>query len=216
MGADEEGEYLFKIVVIGDSAVGKSNLLSRFARDEFDSNSKTTIGVEFQTQAVEVDGKEVKVQVWDTAGQERFRSVTSAYYRGAVGALIVYDVTRTPTFDSTKRWIEELNTHCDTATAKILVGNKCDLEEIRGVSVEQGKCLAEQEGLFFIETSALDSTNVVAAFDIVTREIYKNVCKRVACSHDYKPDLSANRLNLAALALANGAECKSKYACCST
>lgn len=104
--------------------------------------------------------------------------------------------------------------HCDTATARILVGNKCDLEEIRGVSVEQGKCLAEQEGLFFIETSALDSTNVVAAFDIVTREIYKNVCRKVDCSQDYKPDLSAHRINIAALALAN--ERKSKYACCST
>lgn len=97
-----------KIVLIGDSAVGKSNLLSRFARNEFDTNSKATIGVEFQTQAVEIDGKEVKAQIWDTAGQERFRAVTSAYYRGAVGALIVYDITRTTTFDSVKRWLDEL------------------------------------------------------------------------------------------------------------
>lgn len=110
--AQEEGrgeEYLFKIVLIGDSAVGKSNLLSRFARNEFDSNSKATIGVEFQTQVVEIDGKEVKAQVWDTAGQERFRAVTSAYYRGAVGALVVYDITRRSSFDSLKRWLEELS-----------------------------------------------------------------------------------------------------------
>lgn len=109
----EEGEggeeYLFKIVVIGDSAVGKSNLLSRFARDEFDLHSKATIGVEFQTQVVDIDGKEVKAQVWDTAGQERFRAVTSAYYRGAVGALIVYDISRRTTFESIKRWLGELN-----------------------------------------------------------------------------------------------------------
>lgn len=106
----EEGEeYLFKIVVVGDSAVGKSNLLSRFARDEFDHNSKATIGVEFQTQVVEVEGKEIKAQVWDTAGQERFRAVTSAYYRGAVGALIVYDISRRTTFESIKRWLDELN-----------------------------------------------------------------------------------------------------------
>lgn len=102
-------EYLFKIVVIGDSAVGKSNLLSRFARDEFDLHSKATIGVEFQTQVVDIDGKEVKAQVWDTAGQERFRAVTSAYYRGAVGALIVYDISRRTTFESIKRWLDELN-----------------------------------------------------------------------------------------------------------
>lgn len=110
---DENGEgcgeeYLLKIVLIGDSAVGKSNLLSRFARNEFEANSKATIGVEFQTQVVEIDGKEVKAQIWDTAGQERFRAVTSAYYRGAVGALVVYDITRRGTFDSVKRWIDEL------------------------------------------------------------------------------------------------------------
>nr|GFB18505.1 Ras-related protein RABA5b-like [Tanacetum cinerariifolium] len=109
-GSNNGGEeYLFKIVVIGDSAVGKSNLLSRFARDEFDAHSKATIGVEFQTQTVVLDGKEVKAQVWDTAGQERFRAVTSAYYRGAVGALIVYDITRKDTFASVKRWLAELN-----------------------------------------------------------------------------------------------------------
>ncbi|CAH9129375.1 unnamed protein product [Cuscuta epithymum] len=220
MGEEGGEEYLFKIVVIGDSAVGKSNLLLRFARDEFDGNSKATIGVEFQTQTVEVDGgKVVKVQLWDTAGQERFRSVTSAYYRGAAGALIVYDVTRTDTFESTRRWIQELNSHCDTAEVKILVGNKCDLEGIREVSMEQGKALAEEEGLFFIETSALDSTNVIAAFDIVTREIYNHhVSSRtnLFCSNSYKPQLSANRVSLAGIALSNGT-LKSKYmtTCCS-
>lgn len=197
--AEEGGreEYLFKIVVIGDSAVGKSNLLSRFARDEFDHNSKATIGVEFQTQVVEVDGKEVKAQVWDTAGQERFRAVTSAYYRGAVGALIVYDITRKTTFESVKRWLDELNTHCDTAVARMLVGNKCDLENIREVSVEEGKSLAEEEGLFFIETSALDSTNVRKAFEIVIREIYDKVSRKILNSDSYKAELSVNRVSLA-------------------
>ncbi|KAK3012943.1 hypothetical protein RJ639_008865 [Escallonia herrerae] len=103
-------EYLFKVVVIGDSAVGKSNLLSRYARDEFNPHSKATIGVEFQTQSMEIGGKEVRAQIWDTAGQERFRAVTSAYYRGAVGALIVYDISRSTTFDSIPRWLDELKT----------------------------------------------------------------------------------------------------------
>jgi len=109
-GSDDEGgeEYLFKIVIIGDSAVGKSNLLSRYARNEFNMHSKATIGVEFQTQCLEIDSKEVKAQIWDTAGQERFRAVTSAYYRGAVGALIVYDISRRTTFDSVGRWLDEL------------------------------------------------------------------------------------------------------------
>lgn len=110
MSDDERGEeYLFKIVIIGDSAVGKSNLLTRYARNEFNPNSKATIGVEFQTQSMVIDGKEVKAQIWDTAGQERFRAVTSAYYRGAVGALIVYDITRSSTFENVGRWLDELN-----------------------------------------------------------------------------------------------------------
>ena len=109
--SDDEGgeEYLFKIVIIGDSAVGKSNLLTRYARNEFNPNSKATIGVEFQTQSMVIDGKEVKAQIWDTAGQERFRAVTSAYYRGAVGALVVYDITRSSTFENVGRWLDELN-----------------------------------------------------------------------------------------------------------
>lgn len=111
--SDDEGgeEYLFKVVIIGDSAVGKSNLLSRYARNEFNPHSKATIGVEFQTQSLEIDSKEVKAQIWDTAGQERFRAVTSAYYRGAVGALIVYDISRRTTFDSVGRWLDELKSN---------------------------------------------------------------------------------------------------------
>ncbi len=105
---DQSEDYLFKVVLIGDSAVGKSNLLSRYARNEFNNNSKATIGVEFQTQSIEIEGKEVKAQIWDTAGQERFRAVTSAYYRGAVGALIVYDISRRGTFENVGRWLEEL------------------------------------------------------------------------------------------------------------
>jgi Ras-related protein Rab-11A len=118
MGDEPDGEaeeYLFKVVIIGDSAVGKSNLLSRYARNEFNPHSKATIGVEFQTQSMAIEGKEVKAQIWDTAGQERFRAVTSAYYRGAFGALLVYDITRRSTFDNVGRWLQELNSTCPDA-----------------------------------------------------------------------------------------------------
>ncbi|KAG5231939.1 ras-related protein [Salix suchowensis] len=217
MSSDEEGgeEYLFKIVIIGDSAVGKSNLLTRYARNEFNLHSKATIGVEFQTQSMEIDGKEVKAQIWDTAGQERFRAVTSAYYRGAVGALIVYDISRRTTFDSVGRWLDELKTHSDTTVARMLVGNKCDLENIRDVSVEEGKSLAEAEGLFFMETSALDSTNVKKAFEIVIREIYNNVSRKVLNSDTYKAELSLDRVTL----VNNGNDSKqaqSYFSCCSS
>ncbi|MBA0784412.1 hypothetical protein Gotri_006904 [Gossypium trilobum] len=210
---EEEGgeEYLFKIVLIGDSAVGKSNLLSRFSRNEFDNNSKATIGVEFQTQVVEIDGKEIKAQIWDTAGQERFRAVTSAYYRGAVGALIVYDITRRSSFDSIKRWLDELSTHCDTTVARMVVGNKCDLENVRDVSVEEGKSLVEEEDLFFMETSALESTNVQTAFEVVIRKIYNNVSRKALNSEAYKAELSVNRVTL----VKDGANTsKEGFSCC--
>ncbi|KAJ6793841.1 ras-related protein RABA5a [Iris pallida] len=179
-------DYLFKIVLIGDSAVGKSNLLARFARDEFYSNSKSTIGVEFQTQKMDIDGKEVKAQIWDTAGQERFRAVTSAYYRGAVGALVVYDISRRPTFDSIGRWLNELHTHSDMNVVTILVGNKKDLEDCREVSTAEGQALAEAQGLFFMETSALDSSNVAAAFETVVKEIYDILSRKVFRSQEVK------------------------------
>ncbi|CAN8318184.1 unnamed protein product [Cochlearia groenlandica] len=211
--SDDEGgeEYLFKIVIIGDSAVGKSNLLTRYARNEFNPNSKATIGVEFQTQSMVIDGKEVKAQIWDTAGQERFRAVTSAYYRGAVGALVVYDITRSSTFENVGRWLDELNTHSDTTVAKMLIGNKCDLESIRAVSVEEGKSLAESEGLFFMETSALDSTNVKTAFEMVIREIYSNISRKQLNSDSYKEELTVNRVSL----VKNDNDEKKTFSCCS-
>lgn len=209
---DEEGgeEYLFKVVIIGDSAVGKSNLLSRYSRNEFNMNSKATIGVEFQTQSMEIDGKEVKAQIWDTAGQERFRAVTSAYYRGAVGALIVYDITRRTTFDSVARWLDELNTHSDTTMARILIGNKLDLQNIRAVSVEEGKNLAEAEEMFFMETSALDSRNVKAAFEMIIQDIYNKVSRKVLNSDSHKTEVSMNRVSLI-----NNENEGSKKSCCS-
>ncbi|CAN1177059.1 Ras-related protein RABA5a [Linum perenne] len=179
---DKADDYLFKIVLIGDSAVGKSNLLARFARDEFYPNSKSTIGVEFQTQKMDINGKEVKAQIWDTAGQERFRAVTSAYYRGAVGALVVYDISRRQTFESVGRWLNELQTHSDMNVVTILVGNKSDLKDAREVPTSEGKALAEAQGLFFMETSALDSSNVASAFETVVKEIY-NILSRKVISH---------------------------------
>ncbi|KAI3745414.1 hypothetical protein L1987_58526 [Smallanthus sonchifolius] len=189
---DSGDDYLFKIVLIGDSAVGKSNLLARFARDEFYPNSKSTIGVEFQTQKIEIKGKEIKAQIWDTAGQERFRAVTSAYYRGAVGALLVYDISRRQTFQSIGRWLNELHTHSDMNVVSILVGNKSDLKDAREVSTEEGKLLAESEGLFFMETSALDSSNVTAAFETVVKEIYNILSRKVMESQKHEPSLSGN------------------------
>ncbi|KAL8160796.1 hypothetical protein V2J09_012285 [Rumex salicifolius] len=211
-------DYLFKIVLVGDSAVGKSNLLARFARDEFYPNSKSTIGVEFQTQKMKIDGKEIKAQIWDTAGQERFRAVTSAYYRGAVGALLVYDVSRQQTFDSIGRWLNELQTHSDMNVVTILVGNKSDLNDVREVSTADGKALAEAQGLCFIETSALDSSNVNAAFQTVVKEIYDILSRKVMQSQELKKDKSASLSNGKMVVLQQGQDGQQepkKGGCCS-
>merc|ERR1711931_612154 len=140
MGAKEdEYDYLFKVVLIGDSGVGKSNLLSRFTRNEFNLESKSTIGVEFATRSIQVEGKTVKAQIWGTAGQERYRAITSAYYRGAVGALLVYDIAKHLTYENVERWLRELRDHADDRIVVLVVGNKCDLRHLREVSEEEGK-----------------------------------------------------------------------------
>jgi len=171
-------DYLFKVVLIGDSGVGKSNLLSRFTRNEFCLESKSTIGVEFATRSIAVDGKTVKAQIWDTAGQERYRAITSAYYRGAVGALLVYDITKGVTFENVERWLKELRDHADANIVISLVGNKADLRHLRAVQAEDAAAFCEREGLSFIETSALEATNVEAAFQKILTEIYGIVSKK--------------------------------------
>ncbi|CAD5170305.1 unnamed protein product [Musa acuminata subsp. malaccensis] len=176
--ADDEYDYLFKVVLIGDSGVGKSNLLSRFTRDEFSLESKSTIGVEFATRSIRVEDKVIKAQIWDTAGQERYRAITSAYYRGAVGALVVYDITRHVTFENIERWLKELRDHTDTNIAIMLVGNKADLRHLRAVSIEDAKDFSERENTFFMETSALESTNVEDAFTEVLTQIYRVVSRK--------------------------------------
>uniref|UniRef100_A0A8D3DHH9 Ras-related protein Rab-25 n=1 Tax=Scophthalmus maximus TaxID=52904 RepID=A0A8D3DHH9_SCOMX len=121
------------MVLIGDSGVGKSNLLSRFTRNEFNLESKSTIGVEFATRSIQVEGKTIKAQIWDTAGQERYRAITSAYYRGAVGALLVYDIAKHLTYENAERWLKELQDHADSNIVIMLVGNKSDLRHLRSM-----------------------------------------------------------------------------------
>lgn len=143
MSNEEEYDYLFKVVVIGDSGVGKSNLMSRFSHNEFNLESKSTIGVEIATKSIKVDGKVLKAQIWDTAGQERYRAMSSAYYRRSVGALIVYDIAKYLTFQSVERWLQELKNHePDENIVVMLVGNKSDLRHLRAVPTEEAQAFA--------------------------------------------------------------------------
>lgn len=188
-------DYVFKMVLIGDSAVGKSQLLARFARNEFSVDSKATIGVEFQTKTLSIDNKTVKAQIWDTAGQERYRAVTSAYYRGAVGAMLVYDMSKRQSFDHISKWLEELRVHADKNIVVMLIGNKSDLGSLRAVPTEDAQEFAQRENLFFMETSALEATNVETAFFTVLTEIYQIISKKTLTANDENdPDGTAGLL----------------------
>mmetsp|Transcript_138055 Transcript_138055/g.239999 ORF Transcript_138055/g.239999 Transcript_138055/m.239999 type:complete len:223 (-) Transcript_138055:294-962(-) len=172
---DPEYNFLFKVVLIGDSGVGKSNLMTRYTSDEFSVESPSTIGVEFMTKGLKIEGRDVKVQIWDTAGQERFRAISRSIYHGAKGAMLVYDQTNQQTFDNIPTWLNELVSHVSPSTVIMLIGNKCDLEHLRAVKKEVAQKFAESERLLFLETSALDTTNVDKAFEWLVTEIFKSV-----------------------------------------
>ena len=175
--ADEENyDVLFKIVLIGDSFVGKTNIMSKYLKNEFHEDSKATVGVEFGAKKFDIEGKSVKAQIWDTAGQERYKSITTTYYKGAKGALIVYDITRKETFDSVDRWISELVNSGDKNMTMLLIGNKCDLDNQRQVSKEQGEEKAKAFKVAFLETSASSGENLDVAFEMIMKEVYSK-CK---------------------------------------
>jgi len=154
----ESYDFIFKIVLLGDSGVGKSQLVNRFTKNEFNADSKATIGVEFATRTVRIEDKKlVKAQIWDTAGQERYRSLASSYYRGAVGALLCYDITDKSTFNNIPVWLKEVEDNAEKDCLIMLVGNKMDLDDRRAVQVRDGRSFARKNGLAFIETSALDA-----------------------------------------------------------
>ena len=171
MAASTEYDYLLKLLLIGNSGVGKSCLLMRYADNAFTENFFNTIGVDFKIRTIELDGKILKLQIWDTAGQERFRTITSSYYRGANGIVIVYDVTDKDSLESVRHWIKEIDRYAAEGVSRLIVGNKCDMEESRKVSTEEGQRIAKDLKLPFLETSAKNSTNVEEAFTTMAREV---------------------------------------------
>ncbi|OCF54233.1 hypothetical protein L486_08145 [Kwoniella mangroviensis CBS 10435] len=156
-----------KLLLIGNSSVGKSSLLLRFTDDEFLSDEETaaTIGVDFKVKSIELDGKKYKLSVWDTAGQERFRTLTSSYYRGAQGVVLVYDVSSWQTFDELLKWFKEIDTYCGEGVVKMIVGNKVDKEFSRQVTTDEGRAFAQRMGALFVECSAKTKLRVPEAFE---------------------------------------------------
>mmetsp|Transcript_13361 Transcript_13361/g.19153 ORF Transcript_13361/g.19153 Transcript_13361/m.19153 type:complete len:236 (-) Transcript_13361:149-856(-) len=179
-------DFIFKIVLLGDSAVGKTNIVSRFVKNEFILDTKSTIAVEFSNKAVLVNNgnKEVKAQIWDTSGQERYRSIASSYYRGALGCLVCYDVTNRQSFDHVTSWVSQLKQYADADCLIMIVGNKTDLEDKRNVSRREGLTYARKFGHAFIETSAKEALGVNTAFARLVEEIYKVQIKKQRLTDD--------------------------------
>jgi len=176
-------DYLFKLLLIGDSGVGKTCVLFRFSEDAFNSTFISTIGIDFKIRTIELDGKKIKLQIWDTAGQERFRTITTAYYRGAMGIMLVYDITNDKSFDNIKNWIRNIEEHASADVEKMILGNKCDMNDKRQVSKDRGEQLAIEYGIKFMETSAKASINVEEAFFTLARDIKAKMEKKLEASH---------------------------------
>jgi Ras-related protein Rab-1A len=171
-----EYDFLFKLVIIGDSGVGKSCLLLRFADDYFPESYLPTIGVDFKIRTIELDdGKKIKLQIWDTAGQERFKTITSSYYKGAHGIIVVYDVTDQESFNNVKQWLQQIEQHAAENVNKLLVGNKCDLTGERVVYYNTAQAFADKYDIQFLETSAKDATDVEQAFMTIADDILKRM-----------------------------------------
>jgi len=167
--------YLFKYIIIGDTGVGKSCLLLQFTDKRFQPVHDLTIGVEFGARMITIDGKQIKLQIWDTAGQEAFRSITRSYYRGAAGALLVYDITRRETFNHLTTWLDDARQHSNSNMVIMLIGNKSDLDSRREVQTEEGESFAREHGLIFMETSAKTAANVEEAFIDTAKQIYEKI-----------------------------------------
>ena len=165
-------DLLYKIIIIGDTCVGKSNILSRYLKNEFKEDSKSTVGVELGTKFLKIKGTGAKVQIWDTAGQERYRSITSSYYKGSHGCFIVYDITNEISFDNVEKWYEQAQKEASKDVSVILVGNKCDLENERKVPKEKGEEKAKSFNCPFFETSALSKVNIDDIFNEMVNNIY--------------------------------------------
>ncbi|CAN0008926.1 unnamed protein product [Phaeothamnion confervicola] len=194
-----------KLLMIGDSAgVGKTCLLLRYANDSFSQTFITTIGIDFKIKNIDLDGKRIKLQIWDTAGQERFRTITTSYFRGAQGILLVYDVTDKKSFQAIRNWVGQIKQHADVHVNQILIGNKCDMNDEREVSTEDGAQLAAEYGIQFFETSAKNDINVEKGFITIAREVKNRLM------HDGPAQGNQRQGNVNLTAQTN----KKKAACC--
>ena len=204
--SEEEYDFIFKVLLLGNSDVGKSSLLLRFVDSVWNESFVPTIGVDFKVKTIEIGDKKVKMQIWDTAGQERFRNVVSTYFRGSNGILLIYDITNRDSFKNLESWLIEIEKHASDNVLKILIGNKNDLENDRVISVEEGQNFANRNGMQFIETSAKMDTNVSEAFQTLGKLMLEfNSNKK-----PLEPKKSENKT----LTASSGKDLNAKKKCC--
>ena len=172
---NKDCDYLFRYIIVGDVSVGKSCIMLRFSSNQFREEHELTIGVEFAIKFYEIKNKNIKIQIWDTAGEEAFQSITKNYYKNAIGALLVYDITKKSSFDHLKNWLDNVRENSSRNIKIILIGNKTDLEDKREVTFQEGEEFAKNNGLFFLETSAKNFININESFNKLTEEIYDNI-----------------------------------------
>ena len=194
---DDNYEFMFKVVLVGDSFVGKTNIMSKYLKNEFHEDSKATVGVEFGSKQFNVEGHSIKAQIWDTAGQERYKAITSAYYKGAKGAFIVYDITRKNSFESIDKWINDVTAVADKKITIVLIGNKSDLEDQRQVTKEQGEDKANKLQVAFLETSAFSGENLEKAFQMMIKEVYQKCHEEMMSEGDVDIIKGGEDINLA-------------------
>ena len=194
---DDNYEFMFKVVLVGDSFVGKTNIMSKYLKNEFHEDSKATVGVEFGSKQFTIEGHSIKAQIWDTAGQERYKAITSAYYKGAKGAFIVYDITRKNSFESIDKWINDVTAVADKKITIVLIGNKSDLEDQRQVTKEQGEDKANKLQVAFLETSAFSGENLEKAFQMMIKEVYQKCHEEMMSEGDVDIIKGGEDINLA-------------------
>ena len=204
---DENYDFIFKVLLLGNSDVGKSSLLLRYVDSVWSDTFVPTIGVDFKVKTIEIDGKKVKLQIWDTAGQERFRTVVSTYFRGAHGIFLIYDITNRDSFKNLENWLIEIEKNASENVLKILIGNKNDLEDERDISPDEGKSFANRNGMQFIETSAKMNTNVNEAFETLGKLM-------IEFNSQQKQAMTQDKKDKKVLGASSGKNLNTKKGCC--
>ena len=193
---DEENEIKFKIVIVGNTNVGKTNIMNKYLKNHFIPELKNTIGVEFGSKLFNIEGHSIRADIWDTAGQERYKAITRAYYKGSKGAFVVYDITDKDSFDSLDNWVSELSSTASKDINIIIIGNKADLENSRKITKEQGRRKASTLHAAFLETSALSGENLDKAFEILMNEMYKKYKEKLIERKDDESFDPGNDINI--------------------